>query len=163
MTVPNLLEHWFWNSLRVTLETALPTLRVQIPGMREPVKDDVLRWVALSPLSMATGSSRRGTWSGGGLFQCSCFARFADMDPTLSINEPWKLCGEVRPVLSGVDIPVIDYDNVEAVVACATLNTAFDPVYLPETTVGASSSDVAIALVNVHAVALTMRFSLVAE
>jgi hypothetical protein len=152
--IPDNLEYYFWVSLRTTLQLALPSVVIQASAIRDAVEDDVDTWLAIAPLVMPRFPSRVASWEGSGLFQCTAFARSADIVTTLNVDEPWKLAGDARKVLRAAQIQIKDHDNGNATLGCATIRTDMESVYLPEKNIEADNP------ILVHAVADTYNFTL---
>lgn len=149
-----LLEVYTLRSIAETLKAAMPQTYVVEVGMRRAVPEGFSQWITLDPLAFQPFAARRGTFDGTELFQVSCFAKFAEINSSASLDVPFRLAAQVRSALEKTDLLVKKYgETSEDFVGTLALAEA-GRNYLGENAIGPDYP------ANVHAVVLTFRGTL---
>jgi len=145
------LEVWAVLSAVKAVRDAMPGVLVQAPGEHRPAPAATEEWVAVYPLSIPRGQSRRAWWVGGFLLQVTCFSRHGELRSDRDAYRPFRMAGEVREALEAGSVPVHEYGALSAPWHAALSLGKAQMQYLDETKVPAPAG----GATGIHAVAIT--------
>lgn len=111
------IERWAADTITRELAAALPTTRIQVVGLRQPLAvPDAEEWLHVVLLGISRQRTRASSWEGTLSWQISCFSRYENQRADHDTLRVWGLVGEVRTAIEFKEFSVLDDDDVH--VAC---------------------------------------------
>ncbi len=111
MAIPETLEYYILQAILNYVEAQLPTVTFQFRGLSNDNTIGLEEWVAVTNLNMPRRPSQKDVWKGVGLFQFSCFSRFAEGRADGLADAPYKLAGKVAMKIEAATIEVTEIDQ----------------------------------------------------
>lgn len=145
----------YW--IELTLMNAadqVPLNNRQFIGERNEADSLPEEWISSLLLGMVPERVRPKDYVGNGVFQVSCFAKFAHHRNDGDARRPWTMAGIVSTALSNKSLEIRDYDADEpSRQGCLTLGRG-EMQYVPERNINQTlSSEIEIA--SIHAVVIS--------
>ncbi len=113
--IPEKLEYYILQAILNYVEAQLPGIVIQFRGLRVNNLAGVVEWVAVTCLGMPRRPARVNEWKAVGLFQFSCFSKFADQRPDELADAPYILAGKVARAMEAAEIEVTAVDQNPAI------------------------------------------------
>jgi len=131
--IPERLEYYILQSILNYVQAQLPTVTFRFKGFSNDNTLGKEEWVDLTCLSMPRRPSRVNEWKGIGLFQFSCFSRYAEARNDGLADAPYILAGKVARKIEAANIDVTAIDqNPSTILGAVSFHEAQRDDYVDE-------------------------------